>query len=929
MKKYRASQRPGRLAAVACAVILVAACAGKNPTELVGSAKEYLAKNDYNAAVIQLKSALQEAPDNGEARLLLGTAMFQQRDFASAAKELRRALELGQSPDEVLPLLARALVEQGEHEALVKDFGDRRLKTAQAEAAFAVLIGRAHLHLGQSKQAEAAYRTALKAQDEYPPGRLGLAMVAAKSGDRGEAMKIADSVLAVAPKLAEAYLLKAELLAADGDHAGSRKALEKAVDVDASNLPARKALAQALIADRAFEQAAAQIDAARKLAPADLSPVFLTGLLEFDKGEFQKARDSAAQVLKYVPANGPALVLAGASDLRLKQFASAEAHVRRAVAQSPGDIGARRLLVEVYLQNGQPTRALEVLQPLLASTAIKDPRVAMLAGETLLVNGDTKQANQYFSSAAGSDDFKTAAQTRLGQLALARGEVDEGVKRLEAVAERDAGSVQADLALIAAHLQRNEFDKAMAAARALEKKQPNNPLSQMMLGTVSLQRKDAAAARKYFEKALQLQPTYMPAVSGLANLDLQENKPAEARSRFEAVIAKEPQNEQAHLGLAEVQARTGSKPADVAATLQRAVAANPQAVNPRLALVNHYLSERNIKEALRVAREANAAIPNEPRVLRALAATQEADGNVNEAIETLNKMAGLQPQSPQALLQLAALHTRKQEHDLAVAALRRAQRVAPEDRDVRLNLMAALARSGRFDDALKEAKAIQSKEPKFSGGYAAEGELYVAQKKWPEAERATREALKIDPRDGGLAAQLHFVLLHSGRAADADAFARKWLADNAKDARLRLYLANRALAAKNTKTAFGLLQEVVALEPNNAIALNNLAFAAGELGDARAVGYAERAVKISPNNPAMLDTLGVLLVNKGDVTKGFEYLDRARALAPNSPALRLSYAKALTKAGRKDEARKELETLKNLSETFPGKDEIDGLLKAL
>ncbi len=79
--------------AIALATSLLAGC-GEKPEAMVASAKEYLAKNDRSAAVIQLKNALQENPNLAEARLLLGKTQLQGGDLASAEKELRKALEL-------------------------------------------------------------------------------------------------------------------------------------------------------------------------------------------------------------------------------------------------------------------------------------------------------------------------------------------------------------------------------------------------------------------------------------------------------------------------------------------------------------------------------------------------------------------------------------------------------------------------------------------------------------------------------------------------------------------------------------------------------------------------------------------------------------------------------------------------------------------
>ena len=92
----------------ALASMFLSGC-GQSPEQMVASAKEYLGKNDRNAAIIQLKNALQENPNLGEARLLLGRAQLQAGDLASAEKGLRRALELKVPIEDVAPDLARSI----------------------------------------------------------------------------------------------------------------------------------------------------------------------------------------------------------------------------------------------------------------------------------------------------------------------------------------------------------------------------------------------------------------------------------------------------------------------------------------------------------------------------------------------------------------------------------------------------------------------------------------------------------------------------------------------------------------------------------------------------------------------------------------------------------------------------------------------------
>ena len=78
------------------------------------------------------------------------------------------------------------------------------------------------------------------------------------------------------------------------------------------------------------------------------------------------------------------------------------------------------------------------------------------------------------------------------------------------------------------------------------------------------------------------------------------------------------------------------------------------------------------------------------------------------------------------------------------------------------------------------------------------------------------------------------------------------------------YLAEQALQARDFKSAVTHYDAALAVQPDNPAALNNLAWVLGELGDVRAVEIAERAVRLAPANPDFKDTLGGLLVARGD-----------------------------------------------------------------
>ncbi len=112
-------------------------------------------------------------------------------------------------------------------------------------------------------------------------------------------------------------------------------------------------------------------------------------------------------------------------------------------------------------------------------------------------------------------------------------------------------------------------------------------------------------------------------------------------------------------------------------------------------------------------------------------------------------------------------------------------------------------------------------------------------------------------------------------------------------------------------------------------ALNNLAWILHQQNDPRALGYAEQANKLKPDNAALLDTLGWIRVEQGDVARGLPLLQKAVDLAPGAPVIRYHLAVGLAKSGDKVKAKKELEQLLASGKSFSQIEEARALLKSL
>jgi len=137
------------------------------------------------------------------------------------------------------------------------------------------------------------------------------------------------------------------------------------------------------------------------------------------------------------------------------------------------------------------------------------------------------------------------------------------------------------------------------------------------------------------------------------------------------------------------------------------------------------------------------------------------------------------------------------------------------------------------------------------------------------------------------------------------------------------------MAAKQFKPAIANFETVLKKSPTNVLALNNLAWAYQQEKDARALPTAEQAAKLAPDSPAVMDTLGWILVEQGDLKRGIQVLEQASSRAPEANDIRYHLAFGLNKAGDKAKARKQIEQALANGKSFAQIDEAKELLKQL
>lgn len=215
-----------------------------------------------------------------------------------------------------------------------------------------------------------------------------------------------------------------------------------------------------------------------------------------------------------------------------------------------------------------------------------------------------------------------------------------------------------------------------------------------------------------------------------------------------------------------------------------------------------------------------------------------------------------------------------------------------------------------------------------AGGFLLEGDAALARKQYPLAISAFERAYKLAPSSSTLI-RLHQALSGVGREEVGDKLILSWLSSQPNDFSARLYLAERLTTRKQFKPASDHYLYLNRQVPNNLLVLNNLAWTLSELNDKRAIPYAELAFKLNPNNPAVMDTLGWLLVQQGQVSRGVTLLQQALSKAPDAPEIHYHLAVALIKSGDPARAKSEFIRLLASGNSFPHEQEARAQLNQL
>jgi len=888
-------------------VVMLPACGDYSLADRVAKAQEYIQQDDLEAAAIELRSALQSDPNSVEARSLLGTITLELGDGAAAEKELIRAVELGFAASAAQPLIASAILLQGDYDRLLEQTSELAPEISpQDKALILSLRGQAHLVKSEFYQASEDFQTALDIAPTSVEALVGMSTLNGIQNDLEAAREWAKRALEADKSSPIAWSALGAVELAEGNLEKAETAFTKSIKYGKFPGLDRAKRAFSRIELGKFDEAEADLKVLTKKRMGQHPYVaYVAGVGDFRQGNYEDAAQEFTIAYDSNPKSLLLMIYLAETHRLLGNLEQATSYAQKAYTEAPQSLASQRILGAVQISNSELAAAKSTLEEALTGAPDDPSTLSMLAGISNL-EGDTAKTVDYLERLLA---LQPDAREARNALTIAKMLDGQSLGDSETSWDDQATDPTGELLGMIEPFRDGNYSLALQRARLLSERDPDNVQPLLMISACYLQMGDWSKAREQLEAILAIDPQELSAARNLAILEARDGNLDRARTLLSPVVAGRPQDEEAVLLLADIVSMLG-KPEDALPILEAALVHNPKDLGVITTLAQAYFLAGRYNDVVAVTgKGAEEDFSGHPRMLELRGKSQMLAGDVSGATHTFELLVKAFPDSAEARNFYADSLLKGGDRARAQQEIDRAVQIDPNYLPARIGQIRLLAEAGNTTAALEAMPAAEKQfgdQPQIQGLY---GWLYLLNGNFAAAEERLALATKQLP-DTALTGYLVKALWEQAKYDQAVTVMQQWLERYPSDLAIRLRLSSAYLSLEKFTEARSSYAAMLEFYPNFLPALNNLAFLLGEAGDLdAAIGYAQRAYEISPSDATVLDTLGTLLLRKGDITTAYGYIHKATELSPGDQDIQLHLGDALIQTKKYEEAGKVLRTI--------------------
>ena len=632
-----------------------------------------------------------------------------------------------------------------------------------------------------------------------------------------------------------------------------------------------------------------------------------------DPSVLEDARKRLEALLQRNPEDADTLHALGLTELKLGGREQGVAYLERALAAAPQQVILAATVAQIKIAQNDVAGAERILKQAVEKSPNSAEPVILL-GRFYFLSKRLKEADQQFQRALQLDPHSTAALFNLAVLELNEGqkkEAEQNFQRLSQTSDKDVNYTYGVFLF-----QDGRQAAAIQEFSRLAQKDPNDTAARTRLVAAYRSAQRPADAQKILKQALNRNPKDLDARLQRAELFLDAGQYRDAQTDLDAVVHLRPDSPEAHYALAKLDQARG------ASLLQRQELGEVLRLDPRLLPVRIELAQLLISgNSAQAALDLLDAAPAGQKT--ALAFVEERNwallslgrgAEARKAVDTALAVA----HTPVLLIQDAELKIQERRYAEARKAIYEALAGRPDDYQALQLLVRSYSAEKRLPAAVQEVRVYADRHPHSAPVQYFLGRLSLETGDRQQARQAFAAAKAADagyvPADLALAQ----INLQQANWKEARPALLKILAAK-EDPTARMWLGMLEESEGNHSAAIAAFRNVVESQPDNAEALNNLAYLLGQNGGDQAdeaLKYAQKAQELAPTDAGVNDTLGWILYQKGLYQSAVQYLGRADGLAANARR-KYHLAMACFKTGAKDRGRKALEAGLRLDSNLP------------
>ena len=520
---------------------------------LLGSA--LLSKGQHAKAVSLMQQALQ-AKDAPEYRTVLGLSLLRGGQTDNAVKELETAFK----KDPLQTQAAMALIEvytRGGQATKAVSIAEELVRQQPANGEFMNLLGITRGKAGNVASAKSAFEQAIKLSEPSMVPKLNLARLEISAKAYDAAAQRLDAILKTDEKNTEAMYEMAILSDRKGLAADTLRWLEKANDL-AGPRESRWGLALSEFHLRNGRPGPA-LEAAKRAsgkAPDDFSVLIAYAKAQLALGDTPGAKSTLTNATRVADYNPPLQVQIAQLQLAANNVAGAAYSLEKALSSQPDFMPAVALMANVELREGNTAKAEKTARKI----AEQNPKLAVgysLLGDVALARGQSSQALDNYRRAYQAEP-STETLLKLFRNLFRQ---DNGKAALQ-LADQWLAVNPKDIAIQGAvadsHAANGNFALARASYESILKNTPNDVDVLNNLANVLLSLKDPTAI-KVAEQALSKDPKNPNVIDTLGWTLFQFGQTDRALQLLRDARLRDPGNAVMRYHLAVVLAQTGRR----------------------------------------------------------------------------------------------------------------------------------------------------------------------------------------------------------------------------------------------------------------------------------------------------------------------------------------------------------------------------------